>query len=66
MSTIRNIDCTFLGKTDSSFTHTLLYENSSFDINTNSLILNDFVLSTKRFEEAFFKEKMNVFFSVCF
>ena len=57
MSTISNIDCTLLGKTDFSFTHTLLYENSSFDINTNSLFLNatiDFVLSTKRFEEALF------------
>ena len=57
MSTIRNIDCTLLGKTDFSFTHTLLCENSSFDINTNSLFLNatiDFVLSTKRFEEALF------------
>ena len=34
-----------------------LYGNPSFDIVTNSLILNattDFILSTKRFEEALF------------
>ena len=58
LSTIRNIDCKLLEITDSSLTHTLLYGNPSFDIITNSLILNatiDFVLSTKRFEEALFK-----------
>ena len=47
----------FLEITDSSLTHTLLYGNPSFDIITNSLILNaiiDFILSTKRFEEALF------------
>ena len=46
--------------TDSSLTQTLLYGNPSFDIITNSLILNaaiDFILSTKRFEEI-----INVFF----
>ena len=55
LSTIRNIDCKLLEITDSSLTQTLLYGNPSFDIITNSLILNatiDFVLSTKRFEEA--------------
>ena len=43
--------------TDSSLTQTLLYGNPSFDIITNSLILNatiDFIFSTKRFEEALF------------
>ena len=38
-------------------TKTLLSGNPSFDITTNSLILNatiDFILSTERFEEAFF------------
>ena len=65
LSTIRNIDCKLLEITDSSLTHTLLYGNPSFDIITNSLILNatiDFILSTKRFEEALFKEIMKVFF----
>ena len=57
LSTIRNIDCKLLKITDSSLTQTLLYGNPSFDIITNSLILNatiDFILSTKRFEEALF------------
>ena len=61
LSTIRNIDCKLLEITDSSLTQTLLYGNPSFDIITNSLILNaiiDFILSTKRFEEAI----INVFF----
>ena len=42
---------------DSSLTQTLLYGNPSFDIITNSPILNatiDFILSTKRFGEALF------------
>ena len=50
----RNNDCKLLEITDSSLTHTLLYGNPSFDIITNSLILNapiNFILSTKRFEE---------------
>ena len=57
LSTIRNIDYKLLEITDSSLTHTLLYGNPSFDIITNSLILNatiDFILSTKRFEKALF------------
>ena len=57
LSTIRNIDCKLLEITDSSLTQTLLYGNPSFDIITNSLILNatiDFILSTKRFEETLF------------
>ena len=57
LSTIRNIDCKLLDITSSSLSQTLLYGNSSFDIITNSLILNatiDFILSTKRFEEALF------------
>ena len=54
LSTIRNIDYKLLEITDSSLTHALFYGNPSFDIITNSLILNaaiDFILSTKRFEE---------------
>ena len=57
LSTIRNIDCKLLEITDSSLTHTLLCGNPSFDIITSSLILNatiDFILSTKRFQEALF------------
>ena len=56
LSTIRNIDYKLLEITGSSLTHTLLYGNPSFDI-INSLILNatiDFILPTKRFEEALF------------
>ena len=56
-STIRNTDCKLLEITDFSLTHILLYGNPSFDIITNSLILNttiDFILSTKRFEETLF------------
>ena len=65
LSTIRNIDCKLLEITNSSLTQTLPYGNPFFDINTNSLILNatvDLILSTKRFEEALFKELINVFF----
>ena len=57
LSTIRNIDYRLLQTTDSSLTQTLLYRNPSLDIITNSLILNtivDFILSTKRIEEALF------------
>ena len=56
LSSIRNIGCKFFENTDYSFVQTL-NGNSSLDINTNSLILNattDFILSTKRFEEALF------------
>ena len=65
----RNNDSKLLEITDSSLTHTLLYGNPSFDIITNSLILNatiDFILSSKRFEEALFKEIINVFFFYLF
>ena len=61
----RNNDSKLLEITDSSLTHTLLYGNPSFDIITNSLILNatiDFILSTKRFEEALFKRNNQCFF----
>ena len=57
LSTIRNIDCKLLEISDSSLTHTILYGNPSFDVITNSLILNatiDFILFTKKFEEALF------------
>ena len=57
LSTIRNTDPKLLEITDFSLTQTLLHGNPSFDIITNSLILNvtiGFILSTKRFEEALF------------
>ena len=57
LRTIRNIDCKLLENTDSSLTQTLLYGNSYLDIKTSSLMLNattNFILSTKRFEEAHF------------
>ena len=38
LSTIRNIDCKLLKNTDSSLTQTILYEDPSVDIITNSLI----------------------------
>ena len=65
LCTIRNIDCKLLEMTDSSLTQTLLYGNPSFDIITNSLILNatmDFILSTKTFEETLFKRNNQCFF----
>ena len=57
LSTIRIIDCKLLENTEASLIQTLSYGNPSLDIITNSLILNatiDFILSTKRFEEALF------------
>ena len=66
LNTIRNIDCKLLEITNSSLTQTLLYGNPSFDIITNSLILNatiDFILSTKTFEEAlFYRNNQGLFF----
>ena len=53
LSTITNIDCKLLENTYPSLTKTLLYGNSSLDINIDSLIVNaptDFILPTKRFE----------------
>ena len=68
-STIRNIDCKLLEITDSSLTQMLLLGSPSFDIIINSLILNatiDFILSTKRFEEALFKRNNQCFFFYLF
>ena len=56
-SLLRNINCKLLETVYSSLTQTLLYGNPSFNVITNLLILNvtlDFILSTKRFEEALF------------
>ena len=57
LSTIRNIDCNLLAITDFFLAQMLSYGNRPFDSITNSFILNatiDFILSTKRFEEALF------------
>ena len=57
---IRSIHCQLVENTDCSLTQTVLYGNSSLDINTNSLILNtttDFTL-----KKPFFKEIINDFF----
>ena len=65
LTTMSNIDCKLLEITDSSLTQMLIYGNQSFDIITNSLILNataDFILSTKRFEEALFQRNNQCFF----
>ena len=69
LSTIINIDCKLLEITDSSLTQMLLHGNPSFDIITNSLIVNAtiiFVLPTKRFEEALFKKNNQCFFFYLF
>ena len=57
LSTVGNIDCRLLENADCSLTQTLLCGNPSLAIITNSLILNttiEFILFTKRFEEALF------------
>ena len=69
LSTITKIDCKLLEITESSLTQMVLYGNSSFDIITNSPILNatiDFFSSIKRFEGAIFQRNNQCFFSVYF
>ena len=71
LSAITNIDCKLLDNTGSHLTQTLLYENSSLDIITYSLIVNttwDLILSIKRLKAAFFKDIIRVLFPVpvCF
>ena len=54
LSTLGKIDCKLIEKNEGSLTETLLFGNSLFDLDKNSLILNtsiDYVLSTKRFKE---------------
>ena len=55
LSTLNKTDCKLIEAMESSLIETLLFGNSLFDLKKNSLILNasiDYVLSTKRFEEA--------------
>ena len=60
LSTLNNIDCKILETTDSYLTHTLLFGCTSFDSETNTLVLNptiDYILSIGRFEEPLFFKK---------
>ena len=51
---------------DSNLTQTSLYCSTSFDTETNTLLLNsiiDYILSTDRFEKSFFRKK--ALFAIC-
>ena len=57
LSTLNNIDSKILESNDSYLTQTLLFGSTSFDSETNTLVLNatiDYILSTERFEEPLF------------
>ena len=57
LSTISSIDCNLLNNTDFLSTQILPFGNLSFNSNTNLETLNatiDYILSTKRFDEALF------------
>ena len=65
LSTLNNIDSKMLESTDSYLTQTLLFGCTSFDSETNTLVLNsaiDYILSTERFEEALFFFKTKIVF----
>ena len=67
LSTIRNTDSKLLEITDSSLTQALRYGNQSFDIITDSLILNatsDLFCTLKDLKMTFLKEIM--LFPICF
>ena len=54
LSTLNKIDCKLLELTKSSLSQTLLYDNTLFDKEINTLILNatiEYILSTGKFEE---------------
>ena len=54
LSTLNKIDCKLLELTKSSLSQTLLYGNTLFDKEKNTLIFNatlEYILSTERFEE---------------
>ena len=58
LSTLKNIDCKILESTNSYLT--LLFGCTSFDSETNTLVINaiiDYILSTERFEEPLFQKK---------
>ena len=57
LSTLNNIDSKILESNDSYLTQTLLFGSTSFDSETNTLVLNatiNYILSTERFEEPLF------------
>ena len=63
-STLNNIDSKILDSNDSYLTQTLLFGSTSFDSETNTLVLNatiDYILSTERFEQPLFLKNL-VFF----
>ena len=67
-STLNNIDCKILEPTDSYLTQTLLFGCTSFDSETNTLVLNatiDYIFSAQRFKEPLFQEK-SLFFKCNF
>ena len=56
LSTLNKIDCKLLELTKASLSQILLYGNTLFDKEKNTLILNatiEYILSTERFEEPF-------------
>ena len=55
LSTLNKIDCKLIETNESSLIEKLVLRTLLFDLKKNSLILNasiDYILSTKRFEEA--------------
>ena len=57
LRTIKNIDCRFLGVTETVLIKTPLFGNCSVDPQTNTQILNatiEYILTTKRFDESLF------------
>ena len=64
LSNSNNISCKILKSPDSFLTQTLLFGTTSFDTETDTLILNatiDYILSTDRFEQPLFYKKNFVF-----
>ena len=65
LSTLDNSDSKTLESSDSYVTQTLLFGCTSFDSDTNTLVLDatiDYILSTERFEEPLFLKKNRVFY----
>ena len=57
LSNLNNTDCKISESTNSYLTQTLFFGSTSFDAETNTLVLNatiDYTLSTERFEERLF------------
>ena len=58
LSTLKNIDSNLLDFVEPILIETLLFDGNSFDINTNTNVLNaaiEHILSTKRFDTGFFQ-----------